>query len=223
MANKGGKLSDERAGRRKDRNKRIGVRVPEFGYYLIVTDTNETEKNYFEGLRNRIPVELKDHLVIKVEKARTDELVERALKLARQDSQYRIPWIVFDRDEVKDFDRIIRMAEKNNIGAGWSNPCFEIWLYAYLGEMPAVVESHVCCDRFAEKFEKLTGKKYNKNDKKIYEKLLQSGDEESAIELAERYYRQHLEDGKKKPSEMLPASRVYQLVEEILLKIKNKK
>ena len=222
MANKGGKLSDERAGRRKDRNKRIGVRVPEFGYYLIVTDTNETEKNYFEGLRDLIPVELKDHLVIKVEKARTDELVERALKLARQDSQYRIPWIVFDRDEVKDFDRIIQAAEKNNVGTGWSNPCFEIWLYAYLGEMPSVVESNVCCDRFAEKFEKITGQKYYKNDKKIYKKLLQSGDEESAIRLAERYYRQHLEDGKKKPSEMLPASKVYQLVEEILLKIKNK-
>lgn len=88
--------------------------------------------------------------------------------------------------------------------------------------MPAVVESYVCCDRFAEKFEKNVRQKYNKNDKGIYKKLLQFGDEEGAIELAERYYRQHLEDGKKKPSEMLPASRVYQLVEEILLKIKNK-
>ena len=222
MANKGGKFSDERAGRRKDRNKRIGVRVPKFGYYLIVTDTDETEKNYFEGLRDSIPVELKDHLVIKVEKARTDELVERALKLAWQDSQYRIPWIVFDRDEVKEFDKIIQAAEKNNVGAGWSNPCFEIWLYAYLGEMPLVMESYACCDRFAEKFEKITKQKYNKNDKKIYKKLLQFGNEESAIRLAERYYRQHLEDGKKKPSEMLPASKVYQLVEEILFKIKNR-
>ncbi len=219
MTNRGGKLSNERAGKRKDRNKKIGARVPRLGYYLIVTDTNETEKNYFAGLRDRIPAELKDHLVIKVEKAKTAELVERALELRRQDSQYRMPWIVFDRDEVKGFDEIIQVAEKHHVGAGWSNPCFEIWLYAYFGEMPVLTESYACCERFAEKFEKITGQKYNKNDKKIYRKMTQYGDEQGAIRLAERYDRQHLEDGKKKPSEMLPDSKVYQLVDEILGKI----
>ena len=100
MANKGGKPSDRRAGKRKDRNKRVGTRVPELGYYLIVTDTEETEKNYFEGLRDSIPVEMKDRLVIKVEKAKTVELVERAVELTDAESQYRIPWIVFDRDQM---------------------------------------------------------------------------------------------------------------------------
>ena len=61
MTSKGnGKSSDRRAGKRKDRNKRVGTRIPELGYYLIVTDTEETEKNYFEGLRDSIPVELKN-------------------------------------------------------------------------------------------------------------------------------------------------------------------
>ena len=105
MANKsGGKPSDRRAGKRKDRNQRMGQRVPELGYYLIVTDTEETEKNYFEGLRDSIPAELKDRLIIKVEKAKTVELVKRALELVGKESQYRIPWIVFDRDQVKGFD-----------------------------------------------------------------------------------------------------------------------
>lgn len=41
MANKsGGMPSDRRAGKRKDRNQRMGKRVPELGYYLIVTDTD---------------------------------------------------------------------------------------------------------------------------------------------------------------------------------------
>ena len=43
----GGKPSDRRAGKRKDRNLRLGTRFPELGYYLIVTDTEATEKNYF--------------------------------------------------------------------------------------------------------------------------------------------------------------------------------
>lgn len=95
MANGGGENpSDRRAGKRRDRNQRVGTRIPELGYYLIVTDTEETEKNYFEGLRNSIPAEVKDHLVIKVEKAKTIELVKRAMELTDAEAQYRIPWIV---------------------------------------------------------------------------------------------------------------------------------
>jgi len=220
MANKGReKPSDRRAGKRKDRNQRVGKRVPELGYYLIVTDTDETEKNYFEGLRDSIPEELKDRLVIKVEKARTVDLVGRAMELANREPQYRIPWIVFDRDEVKGFDEIVQEAERNGVGAGWSNPCFEIWMYAYFGEMPTIMESYTCCERFADKFEKVIGQKYQKSDRNVYQKLMGYGDEKKAIEIAERYYKKCLEDGKQKPSEMWPACMVHRLVGEIHGKI----
>lgn len=218
MANSEGKPSDTRAGKRKDREKRVGVRIPELGYFLIVTDTKETEKNYFEGLRDSIPKELKDHLVIKVEKAKTVDLVKKVLELTEQDSQYRIPWIVFDRDQVKDFDCIVQEAEKNQVGAGWSNPCFEIWLYAYFGEMPTIKESYICCERFAEKFEKVSKHKYLKNDKSIYRKLIKYGDEEQAIKLAERCYERCVKD-KDNPSEMWPACKVQELVGGIREKI----
>ncbi len=214
-----GNTSDGRAGKRKDRNKHVGVRAPELGYYLIVTDTEETEKNYFEGLRDSIPVELKDRLVIRVEKAKTIELVRKALDLMERESQYRIPWVVFDRDQVKEFDEIIRTAERRGVGAGWSNPCFEIWMYAYFGEMPVIRESFACCDRFADQYEKVTGQKYSKNDRNIYRKLVQLGNETRAIQVAEQCYRKCLEDGKKKPSEMWPVSMVYQLVSEIKRKM----
>lgn len=223
MANKsGGKPSDCRAGNRKDRNQRMGQRVPELGYYLIVTDTEETEKNYFEGLRDSIPAELKDRLIIKVEKAKTVELVKRALELVGKESQYRIPWIVFDRDQVKGFDEIIWTAEKNGVHAGWSNPCFEIWMYAYFGEMPAIRESYTCCDRFADKFEKVTGQKYYKNDRDVYRKLVQYGDFEKAVVLVERSLKKCVDDGKKLPSEMWPACMVQRLVMEIQQKVEGR-
>ncbi|MGN0306593.1 MAG: RloB family protein [Lachnospiraceae bacterium] len=222
MANKREKVSDYRAGKRKDRNQRVGKRIPELGYYLIITDTKETEKNYFEGLRDAIPKELKDHLVIKVEKTKTTELVERARELIDTESQYRIPWIVFDRDQVKDFDKIIQAAEKRDINAGWSNPCFEIWMYAYFGEMPVIRESYICCNRFAEKFEKTTKQRYLKNNKDIYRKLVQYGSEEKAIQIAERCYEKCIDDGKERPSEMWPASMVHRLVDEIQKKIRKK-
>lgn len=111
------------------------------------------------------------------------------------------------------------MAEKNDINAGWSNPCFEIWMYAYFGEMPAIRESFICCNRFTEKFEKVTGQKYIKKDRDIYRKLTQYGDEEKAFEIAAKCYKKCLSDGKEKPSEMWPACAVYRLVEEIRKKI----
>lgn len=81
------------------------------------------------------------------------------------------------------------------------------------------MESYICCDRFAEKFEKVTGQKYSKNDRDIYRKLVQYGDEEKSFRIAERCYKKCMEDGKKKPSEMWPASIVHQLVKEIQRKV----
>ena len=92
-------------------------------------------------------------------------------------------------------------------------------MYAYFGEMPATQESYTCCDRFADKFEQVIGQKYLKKDKDIYRKLVQYGNEEKAIQIAERCYKKCVDDGKKKPSEMCPACMVQRLVEEIQLKI----
>lgn len=61
----------DRSGKRKTREQLSKRRVPELGYYFIVTDTKETEQNYMLGLRDSIPKELQGKLVIKVCKWRT--------------------------------------------------------------------------------------------------------------------------------------------------------
>ena len=100
----------ERNGHRKSREQLSKRRVPELGYYFIVTDTKETEQNYMYGLRDSIPDELRGKLVIKVIKTKTKNLVEEALNLASLHPQYGEIWIIFDRDQVKDFDKIIKEA-----------------------------------------------------------------------------------------------------------------
>ena len=222
MSKRGDKLSDYRAGKRKNRNQRVGTRIPELGYYLIVTDTEETEKNYFEGLRDSIPKELKNRLVIKVEKEETVSLVKKALELRSVEPQLRKPWIVFDRDEVKDFDKIIQEAEKNGVNVGWANPCFEIWLHAYFGKMPVVQispQSVGCCENFSKEFSKVTKQKYSKNDREIYQKLIKYGDEKRAIEIAKKSYAAYSQNKNNKPSAMCPVCTVYLLVEEIKSKV----
>lgn len=159
---------EERSGKRKSRDKFAKTRVPKLGYYYIVRDTDQTEKNYLEGLRDSIPEEVRGKIVIKVTKSKTIEMVKVCREGAALYPQYSELWIVFDRDQVKDFDQIIQHAQHCGIHAGWSNPCFEIWLYAYFGSMPNILDSVSCCNRFGVEYKRRTSQKYEKAEKNLY-------------------------------------------------------
>lgn len=214
---------EDRRGKRKTRDNYTKTREPKLGYYYIVTDTDQTEKNYLEGLRDSIPEELRGKIVIKVMKSKTIEMVETCKEGASLFPQYSEPWIVFDRDQVKDFDNIIKSAEQNGIHAGWSNPCFEIWLYAYFGSMPNIHDSVSCCHQFAGEYEKRTGQKYDKAEKDLYKKLCQFGNEEKAIEIAEQKRNQCINNGVVLPSKLLSCTTVNLLVNEIKVKVRGNK
>lgn len=70
-------------------------------------------------------------------------------------------------------------------------------MYAYFSDMPVINESYTCCSQFADKFKKMTGQQYLKNDKDIYKKLVKYGDEKSAFSIAEHYYTKCKRDEKK--------------------------
>lgn len=209
-----------RDGKRKTREQFAKKRVPQLGYYIIVTDTKETEQNYFYGLRDSIPQDLQGKIVIKVSKTKTDELVEEAKNLRSLQPQYCEPWIVFDRDQVKDFDTILSKAEENEINVGWSNPCIEIWFNAYFGSMPTYMDSVKCCKGFSRVFKINSGQYYRKADKNIYKRLNSIGDEKVAIETAKKKHNDWLRGGVSVPSEMNPCTTLYQLVDEINCKTK---
>ncbi|MDK2807932.1 MAG: hypothetical protein PWP24_666 [Clostridiales bacterium] len=210
---------NERTGNRKTREQRKKIRIPELGYYLIVTDTEATERCYFNGLRDDLPADIQGKLVISVIETKTRDMIDKCMKLTAYEAQYRIPWIVFDRDQVKDFDAIIREAKEKGIGVGWSNPCFEIWLCAYFGSMPALRESWTCCSEFGKVYESRTGQKYSKADNGMYSRICKNGDEKKAISVAQQKLEQCIRDGKVKPSEMWPCTTVHELVGEIRIKI----
>ena len=213
---------NERNGVRKTREQIAKKRVPELGYYFIVTDTKETEQNYMYGLRDSIPRELQGKLVIKVIKTKTRNLVEEAMNLASLNPQYGETWIIFDRDQIGDFDDIIAEAKAKGIHVGWSNPCIEEWFSAYFGAMPTYDDSVKCCDGFAQTFRKISNQKYSKSDSLIYDKLNRYGDEERAIIIASKKLDEHENNCKTKPSEKCPGTTVHALVNEIKSKIRKK-
>ena len=208
----------DRTGNRKPREQRKQSRPPELGYYLIVTDTEATERCFFTGLHQALPEEVKNKLVIKVVETKTRTMIDKCLELTAYEAQYRIPWIVFDRDQVQGFDEIIDEAKRKDIEVGWSNPCFEIWFHAYFGSVPMFQDSQSCWKSFAKKIEKVTGQKYDKNDKDIFKKLAECGDIKVAIATADRQL-QKCEQNGEKPSQSNSATTVYKLVSEIVKKV----
>lgn len=210
----------DRNGKRKSREA-FRRRVPDLGCYFIVTDTEETEANYMYGLRDSLPKELQGRIVIKVSKAKTQELVEACKEQAALELQYGQPWIVFDRDRVMNFDEIIEQAKREGVNVGWSNPCIEIWFDAYFGKMHSYNDSVICCRKFGETFDQKTGQEYHKDDPQIYALLNHFGDEEKAIQIAETRLQGYLKDGIRKPSEMCPCTTVHRLVDEIQQKTRD--
>ena len=205
----------DRTGNRKSREQRKQFKVPELGYYLIVTDTEATERCYFTGLHQALPEDVRNKLVIKVVETKTRTMIDKCLELTAYDAQYRIPWIVFDRDQVQGFDEIVAEAVSKGIQVGWSNPCFEIWMYAYFGAMPAIQDSWTCCSDFGRVYENKTGQKYSKADEQMYGKICKAGDEIKAIQIARQKLEQCKREGKTKSSEMYPCTTVHELVDEI--------
>lgn len=208
-----------RNGSRKSRESLTKKNKPALGYYIIVTDTKETEDNYLTGLKKSIPKELQRKLVIKISKTKTENLVQEVLQIVSQHPQYGEPWIMFDRDKVKNFDKIIEKAENSDVKVAWTNPCIEEWFSAYFGTMPSYSDSVACCKGFEDTFKKKSGQKYEKSDKDIYAKLERYGEEKTAIDIAKQKYNEQTRNCNKKPSEMCPCTTVHILVEEIKSKI----
>lgn len=125
----------DRTGNRKNREQSKRFRVPELRYYLIVTDTEATERYFFTGLHQDLPGDVRNRVVIKVIETKTQTMIDKCLELTNYDAQYRIPWIVFDRDQVQGFDEIIAKARGKEYR--WDGQirvlkygCMHIWFYA---------------------------------------------------------------------------------------------
>ncbi len=171
------------------------------------------------GLKDSIPEKYRDKIAIRVIKTKTERLIQEAKDILAQEAQYRELWIVFDRDRVTDFDKIIQQAIAEGINVGWSNPCIEIWFNAYFGNMPSTSDPVKCCRDFRRKFEERTAMEYEKSLGNIYNILNKFGEEEEAISIAEKKLNAQ-EKIYCKPSDMYSTTTIHQLVKEIKDKVK---
>lgn len=76
-----------RLNKKREDRKKISLKS---GAYLIITDTEKTEKNYFEDIKNCIPENLKNDLQIKIYSNKPlTKIIDFAAEKRNKDERFR--------------------------------------------------------------------------------------------------------------------------------------
>lgn len=160
--------------------------------FLIVCEGEKTEPNYFKAFTERWS-EVKE-VNVKGCGCSTCQLINEAKKIQekleheRQVSFDRV-WLVFDKDEFKDFNKAIEDAKKEGMNCAWSNQAFELWYVLHFQYLVTGVDRKQYIEMIEDKVRKASKSKkfkYKKNDKDFYQILQEHGDEEQAIKRVQR-------------------------------------
>lgn len=160
--------------------------------FLIVCEGEKTEPNYFRAFTERWS-EVKE---IKVAGCgcSTCQLIIEAKKIQEKLERERmVPfdrvWLVFDKDEFKDFNKAIADAKKEGMNCAWSNQAFELWYVLHFQYLDTGVDRKQYIGMIEDKVMKASKSKtfkYKKNDEGFYQILQAHGDEEQAIKRAQK-------------------------------------
>jgi len=183
-------------------------------YFLIVTEGEKTEPNYFKNLINELPHHLVDVEIVG-EGANTISVVKAAMKIRDKRKIHTIlphfdeVWVVFDKDDfpAKNFNRAIELANQEKIKVAYSNEAFELWYILHFQYLDAAVNRN----QYIEMLKDILGD-YQKNDEQMYHLLNDKGNEKKAISRAKKLYRE-LNIGN--PAFEKPTTLVYKLVERL--------
>jgi hypothetical protein len=177
----------------------------------IFTEGKKTEPNYFNAIKSELRLRTID-IRVKGTGFNTLSLVEYAIgeteKLLEEDDEV---WVVFDKDDFKDFDNAIGKAESSGIRVAYSNESFELWYLLHFDYTDAAHGRGQLCDKLAKSLRKQTGDsdfKYEKNSNEMYKIIKHL--ESDAIKHAEKLLRVHLD--KLQHSDRNPSTTVHKLV-----------
>ena len=187
--------------------------------FLIVCEGEKTEPNYFRAFTERRS-EVKE---IKVAGCgcSTCQLIIEAKKLREKLERERmVPfdrvWLVFDKDEFKDFNKAIADAKKEGMNCAWSNQAFELWYVLHFQYLDTGVDRKQYIEMIEDKVRKASKSKtfkYEKNDVGFYQILQEHGDEDFAFKNADKLRNRH--KGKSNYAAHNPRTEVDLLVDEL--------
>lgn len=212
--------------RRQERKQREHeYRNPKANSFLIVTEGERTEPLYFAEMQRQIKekiggaVEVVEVPVIDIhgEGCSTKKLIEATEQIVRTSRIfYQNIWVVFDKDEFKDFDEAIKKGKEKGFKIAWSNQSFEYWLYLHFHYSDSALHR----DEWKQKLDQIFKEKrlgngcYQKNYNDIYNMVNTEDGLSTAIKNAKRRMA-NFKGSKQKASEYDPGTTVHKLVEEL--------
>ncbi len=200
------------------KQKKVFPELPRYTY--IVSEGTKTEPYYIEGIAQKINEKYREFstgkfIMVKGTGRNTKGLLEYARSNVEEEfPRARVVWLMYDKDDfpLDHFDNTQDSAEKRQdkrvYRAAWSNECIELWFVLHFQDLTANVGREKYRELLDEHMKKYGG--YEKNRKDIYEILC--GRTAIAAGRAKRQYEAY---GNVPLSRMCPATRVYELVEEL--------
>lgn len=212
--------------RRQERKKRRHeYKTPKANSFLIVTEGEKTEPFYFKGIQKHIiesvggMVDVVEVPVIDIygEGTSTQKLIETAERIVKEAKiMYQNVWVVFDKDDYKDFDQAIKEGRGKDYKIAWSNQSFEYWLYLHFFYSDSALHRTRWAEKLDEIFDQyqLGDGHYRKNYENIYDLVDSFDGVNTAIKNAKRRM-DSFRDGVDRPSEYDPGTTVHMLVQEL--------
>ncbi len=224
MSNKPLKISEQKRLQEKMKKKQriVEARIQFPPYMYIVSEGTKTEPNYINGLVNKINSWCKkysrgDRIKVYGTGCNTVGLLEFARKQVDEEfPQATEVWLVYDKDDFPydNFDNTEFSAQGREdireYRVAWSNESIELWFLLHFQELSANVGREQYLKLLNKHLEQNGYAKYDKNDKDIYKKLADKT--EIAIARAKKQYNSYNQEP---PSRRCPATRVFELVEEL--------
>jgi len=147
---------------------------------LIVGEGQQTEPNYFYGLKREDIV--RDRFAVTVKRGRghsPEAVVRAAIDLmkgaAQRRENYDQVWCVIDvegQEKRQSLVEAITLAENNGIRLCLSNPSFEVWLLAHFERRaPYLLNADAAVRELNKVWRKQLNRDYEKNDEHIYRRI----------------------------------------------------
>lgn len=134
--------------------KRKNARLEPKRRFILFCEGEKTETEYFNALRRicsstlisvepyggeGVPYTIAEKAV---EKAKALGLTPKSRRKKDSYEKHDQVWAVFDRDEHPRFNEAVMKCEKQKVGVGRSNPCFEFWLILHEQDYDRAEDRH---------------------------------------------------------------------------------
>lgn len=144
----------------------------------------------------------------------TKRLLEEAKDIRdKEQTPFDSCWLVFDKDDFKDFNQAIKEATDAGFKVAWSNESFELWYLLHFRYQNTGLGRKECIKALEEVIRKHDPKfKYEKGNTDMYGILSESGDQSQAIKFAQKLRDSYTDENYASHN---PCTRVDMLVKEL--------